>query len=340
MSRWQWGLVALPAAVVAAVLVVAWPGGPEGGESHAGVPVTAYAYIDKNIHNGDGPCDPDYIDDATVETVGSTHKLAVCIDSLPVPVGAFELGIRYDDLLDECEDEDCADDLCLDDNPDANAGATTWGDGLGQGWDCDIEGQPICDGDGDTGPQEGLALIWCEALDGVPAALGDGESQRVVADGDNWATLAVLTLDVAAAGTDEVIIDYLAVWGPPGTGLIGACGGVDGVDGVFTQTVVQDGMACYGAKDRKRPPSEKPTPTPTEVPPTSTSVPPTSTPPPVPTATPFGGPGGIVVAPPPTGAGPSGGGMPWTLMASLLAGGAGAAIAAGGVARFAKGRRR
>ena len=79
MSRWQWGLVALPAAVVAAVLVVAWPGGPGGGESHAGVEEIPYAYIDKNIHNGDGPCDPDYIDDATVETVGSTHQLAVCI---------------------------------------------------------------------------------------------------------------------------------------------------------------------------------------------------------------------------------------------------------------------
>jgi hypothetical protein len=76
-----------------------------------------------------------------------------------------------------------------------------------------------------------------------------------------------------------------------------------------------------------------PTATATEVVPTLTPPSPTFTAPPAPTATPFGGPG-VIVVPPPTGTGPSGGGFPWALIASLLAGTAGAAAMAGGILRL------
>ncbi len=77
--------------------------------------------------------------------------------------------------------------------------------------------------------------------------------------------------------------------------------------------------------------------TPTEAAPTATSPPVATIPPPSATATPFGGiePG---VVPPSTGSGPAGGGSSWTLLAWLLAGTA--AMAAGGLLRFARGRRR
>lgn len=342
MPRWLWGLVALSAAVVAVVLAIAWPGGSGSEKAHAGEPPIPYAYIDKDIYNGEGPCD--VWDHETTEVVGDTHKLAVCVADIPGPVTEFDLNIRYDDQLDRCEEVPCPAEpgTCLDDNPDANAGVTQWR-GLGDDWDCDIEGEPECDVDGDTGPKEGLAAMWCEGpADGVPATLGESANPAGFDPGD-WVTLAVLTLDVAAAGTDEVTIDYLWVEFADGEWW-GECIG-DENGQVFQETAGVTGlMDCYGAEDIKKPPPPRrktPTPTvtatPTEVPPTPTSPPPaTSTPPPAPTATPFGGPGGIVIAPPPTGSGPSGGGFPWMLTASLLAGMAGAAAAAGGFLRFAK----
>jgi hypothetical protein len=337
MLRWAWGLVALSAAVVAVVLALAWPDGLGGRSSQAGEIEFPFAYIDKNIYNGEGPCDGDYWDDVTTETVGSTHKLAVCIADLPAAVGGFELGIRYDDELDECEDVPCALDAgtCLDDNPDANAGMTTWGDGLGEGWSCGVQIEPRCDGDEGTGPQHGLAEIWCLGpLEGGSFTLGDDEPRGA---------LAVLTLDVVASGTDEVVIDYLWVYTETvDSALIAWCGGDDanGVPAVAPAGLPgAPEMECYGAEDIKKPPPRRKTPTltvtatPTEVPPTETPPPP---PPPPPTATPFGGPAAVGISPPPTGTGPSGGSFPWTLMASLLAGTAGAAAVAGGVLRFAR----
>jgi hypothetical protein len=67
--------------------------------------------------------------------------------------------------------------------------------------------------------------------------------------------------------------------------------------------------------------------------PTATSAPPTSAAP-APSSTPFG------VAPPRTGSGPSGGGFPWPFMALMLAGTAGAAVAAGGFMRLTRSSRR
>ncbi len=349
MTRWYWSLVALSAAVAAVVLAIAWPSSSDAKEPQTLMTATPWAYIDKNIDNGDGPCDPEHIDDVTTEVVGDSHKLAVCIGNPPTPVGGFSLVVSYDPELDECLDEECPVEpgTCLDDNPDANAGLTHWGDGLGDNWDCYLEpGEPQCDYSGDdlqsaTNGDSAVAtaFIYCDAVGmlGATFTLGDDE---------DWGALAVLDLGVLAAGTDEVEIEGLSVWDSAGS-PIGYCGGLVFASARPEAANFVEEMPCLGATDIKKeptPPHRKtstPTeePTATEVPPTATSPPPPTSPPP--TATPYGGPAGVGIEPPPTGSGASGGGFPWVLTAWLLAGTAGAAATAGGFyLRFARGRRR
>lgn len=332
MPRGIWTLIALSAAAVAVTLTVVWLGVPGGQESYAQEPLRAY--IDKNIDNGAAPCDPNYIDDQTTEVVGSTHELAVCVRGLQLgqPVYGFTIEVRYDDELDKCDELECYDETCLDDNPDANAGGTVWGDGLGEGWHCWPEWEPVCDDDESAGPLSGLAEISCHSPYPVSATLGDDET---------WGTLAVLTLSVMAAGTDDVIIDSihvstLTVPVPPTPEF-----------GNFWCTPEPGEMGlCQGATDVKVPPTpfRRRTSTPTATvtataTPEPTEVPPTPALSPTPTATPtmFGGPGGIVVRPPGTGDGPQGEGFLWPL-ASILAVAGGAAAAAGGL-RLARGSR-
>ncbi|MDI6857824.1 MAG: hypothetical protein QME71_05865 [Dehalococcoidia bacterium] len=286
------------------------------------------AYIDKDITNGEGPCDPDAIDDETTEFVGDTHTLAVCVADVYEPVTRFRVLVSYDGELDECLDEECGvEDECLDDMPDANAGSTTFGTSLGDGWDCNIEMEPYCGAEGSAGEAE----IWCWVLEGT-ANIGDIT---------NYGALATIDFEVLAPGADQVDITLLEIWGEEG--VIGYCPGLDGLPSGAPAARTGPGgvvMDCQGATDEKVPPTT-PTPfrrktaTPTPEP-TDTPVPPTSTPaptlppppPPTSTATPTGGAGPIVA--PPTGSGPSGG-FDWTLAALLTAGAAGALAAAGGV---------
>ena len=319
MSRWLLTLLALSAVTVAVVLAVARPGALSRPGTFA-QPAAAIgdvepsptstpaprAYIDKNISNGGGPCK--VIDDETTEIVGDSHQLAVCVENMPDDVGGFDLTISYYDTLDSCTETNCTEGPCLNDNPDANAG-------LGEDWDCHLEGhgQPMChqppQGAGDglstvPGPS-GRATINCE---------GDGTIKE--------GALAVLNLDVIAAGTDNVGIDWLVVYNDAGAPIAHCqyndAGGV--------------GMTCLGATDIKQSGEthKRATRTPTPAPPTATPVPPTvpppPPPPPPPTATPFGGVGPEIVAPT-TGSGPTDSGTPWAVW--LAAGIAGAA--AGGL---------
>ena len=129
----------------------------------------------------------------------------------------------------------------------------------------------------------------------------------------------MLDLDVLAAGTDNVGINWLVVYNIGGTPIAHCqyndAGGV--------------GMTCLGATDIKQSGEthKRATRTPTPAPPTATPVPPTvPPPPPPPTATPSGGVGPEIVAPT-TGSGPTDSGTPWAVW--LAAGIAGAA--AGGL---------
>ena len=319
MARWLLTLLTLSAVAVAVVLAIARP----GALSHPGTfaqPVAAVAdaqpsvtpapraYIDK-IENGDGWCDPNHIDSTTTEYVGDSHQLAVCVENMPQAVGGFTLTIAYDDELDGCTEVPCGGVECVDDNPDANAG-------LGDEWDCDIYGEPVCHQQLPSGVQAG-------ADDGRATISCTGEDVNLTSG-----ALAVLDLDVLAAGTDNVGINWLVVYNIGGTPIAHCqyndAGGV--------------GMTCLGATDIKQSGEthKRATSTPTPKPPTATPVPPTvpppPPPPPPPTATPFGGVGPEIVAPT-TGSGPSDGGAPWAVWLAI----AGTAAAAGGFYfRYAK----
>ena len=320
MWRWFWPSMAL-SAVVAVVVGLAVGGhfgpGARGVFAQGNTPTpvpTLWAYIDKDITNGEGPCDPNHIDSETTEYVGDQHQLAVCVAGLSQPVYAFNLRIRYDDTLDECVDKDCTGGSCLDDNPDANAGQTRWGDGLGDGWMCVFpppREDPYCD--------RGVARITCvNSMESGSHTLGDNES---------WGALAVLTLGVADVGVDEVSIEYLDVFGSENSKM-GVCP---------SPAYGFPAMPCQGATDTKVEPGPTHTPPPT---PSPSSPMATLAPPPAVTAPPpDDGTARPIVAPPSTGGGPTDSGSSWALMASLLAG-AIAAVAGGFYLRFARSRQR
>jgi len=362
MSRWLLTLLALSAVTVAVVLAIARPGAlsrhgtlaqPVAAFADAEPSATPWAYIDK-IENGAGWCDPNHIDSTTTEYVGGSHQLALCIDNLPGAVHSFTAAISYDGALDQCIDKPCivVDSLraqgtletCLDDNPDANAGVTTWppaSEGLGTGWTCSqlpgdqyqaqilISSEPIC-----TFPllampvsSENTAWIHCEGSEDYELG-GEGE----------WGALAVLTLNVIGAGTDNVRFSDLEV---SGSGYTLGCAFTADLNADSLTTIPPTTMPCQGATDIKRQqehhrstPEPSPTSTATPEPPTVTPPPP----PPPPTATPFGGVGPQIVGPA-TGSGPTDSGTPWAVWLAVAV--AGTAAAAGGLyLRFAKGQRR
>jgi len=353
MSRHLLGLFAVLAVAAAVVLAIARPGAlsnqgsfaqPAAAVADTEPSATPWAYIDK-VNNGAGWCDPSRIDSITTEYVGDSHQLAICLGNLPGAVTGFTAAITYDGALDQCVDTLCHHVVlgfgsqtaltdgegCLDDNPDANAGVTVWGDGLGSGWTCSpligdqyqaypfALSEPVCDLQrvAISVSTENTAWIHCE---------GDGD--YALGDDEGWGALAVLTLDVIGAGTDNVNIDYLdvAINNQPGI----TCSEID----LNADSIID--IPCQGATDIKRQhrrptatPTEEPTATVTRVPPT---VPPTVPPPPA-TPTPFGGAGPAIVAPA-TGSGPTAGDAPWAVW--LAAGAVGAAAAGGFYYRYAK----
>jgi hypothetical protein len=88
--------------------------------------------LDGNLQNG--VCDP--VDSAITVPPGQRFQVAICVFNPEEPPDAFQLHVRYDRerlSAPEVEDEPPA----LDDNPDANAGAITYGSTiLGSRWDC------------------------------------------------------------------------------------------------------------------------------------------------------------------------------------------------------------
>jgi hypothetical protein len=301
---------------------------------------TVWAFIDKNIGND---CNPATKQSQSTEIVGETHSLALCLANVPTQIEGFSFTIDFNADLDQCVERLCPGDdtTCLDSNPDANAGVTTFGTSLGPDWSCRIEGPgpPFCGSgqvlqtsvlDGDS--LVGFATMSCERSQDGFTAFGTSFLDHI--------TLATVDLKVIAAGTDHVVISSLDVWGNDDV-TIGQCGAI--LADVNANTVIEGQMPCIGATDTKttgtirhRTPTPKPTATrmPTQPPATATAVPP-----PLATPTPLGGVGTQLV-PPETGSGSTGGGFSWLL--ALLAGTAGIAALAGGgfYLRFARRRAR
>jgi hypothetical protein len=264
-----------------AAVVVAVAAHLTGGNKASADLVPIVVSLDLDTTDG-GPC-ADIDSSAEHDPAGGNYDVAICVEGLyqGFPVGVVAFDVLYDDTLNVAPE--VADALQgLDDNPDANAGSTTWGDGLGSGWDCSGGGAAYPKGDKDaaTGPGNGDAFLSCRSSLG-PWTLGDNETAGVI---------AVVHFQPLAAGTDTLTLSR---------GLLGY---TDATEMGTCNPWVANEMTCNGGTDIKPtppPPTDTPTPTPS---PTPTHTPtPTNTP--LPTNTP-------TITPTPSGADYDGDGVP------------------------------
>ncbi|MGD0116386.1 MAG: hypothetical protein ABSC13_10390, partial [Dehalococcoidia bacterium] len=140
-------------------------------------PHFADVQIDMDPTNGSGPCNP--VDASAQHNVGDVYSVAVCLTNSQSPPGVFQYNLVYDDSANQCVPTACApdDSLCLDSNPDANAGSTVFSTpSLGTGWTCEAGNAwpPNCDEDPATGPGHGVAYIGCLSLDSSTQTLPVG----------------------------------------------------------------------------------------------------------------------------------------------------------------------
>jgi hypothetical protein len=129
--------------------------------------------FDVDITNGSGPCTQ--LDDAASLSVGESRQVGVCLlnPDGAVPIAAYNYRVVYDDrIVVAPEVANTAEGL--DDNPDANAGRTTFTSpaypvALGGGWDCHggVGAYPV--GDTDGVPQDGDGTAYSG---GCGSALG------------------------------------------------------------------------------------------------------------------------------------------------------------------------
>jgi hypothetical protein len=198
------------------------------------------------------------VDSTKTVTAGQSYQVAVCVENLPQEIDAFDLNIYYDDTLNYVPD--LPDEIpALDDNPDANAGATTFSSpDLGSGWDCSGFGRYFPTGDQNpaSGPGKGDAFITCDNFTGGTRYLA-GKSLPLV----------VIRFVALKAGDDSLVFGDLGRLAWEST-TVAIC------DPRSTRT-----MPCDGATITILPaPTATATPTPT--------LSPTPTPSPTPTATP------------------------------------------------------
>jgi hypothetical protein len=166
--------------------------------------------IDANIENGNGPCDP--IDDEAKVEAGATHRVAVCILNPPEPPYSFLTRVDYDDQLNTAPTLPAV--LpALDENPDANAGETTFSDpSLGARWDCSGLGIYPPSGDDPRTPEKHDAVLACHT------DLASPDTTLV-----NGGPLEVITFVAAGKGDDHLEFDSATEIGGVG-GTIGTCG--------------------------------------------------------------------------------------------------------------------
>jgi len=339
MPRWLLTLSALSALIGAVLLAVVQPGDPGGRKALAHVITATPDYtstpsnerpllhmeLDMNVANGSGPCDR--VDDQATHGYNDTYQVAVCVTGLTHPVAEFYVAIEYDQTLNLVPERPNVA-PALDDNPDANAGTTTWppgSNGLGLGWDCYLgEGADPPMGDAEPDPGVGVAYIQCHS------SYFEEEHTFELGDGETAGVLAMINFEAQGMpGTDTLSFDSGDVW-------------------LLDENYADcSENGCFGGTDNKAPPTPwrrkiiTPTATATLRPtltPTPEQPSPTVESSPTPTPTMFGGPGGIRVKPPQTGGDPAGGDFSWALPAAVLAAAAGVGAFAGGF-KLARGSR-
>ena len=240
-------LAMLAAAAIAAVATVAprFSGGTEQVEAQDGPSVA----LDMDITNGSGPCNP--IDpERAISGDGAEFKVAICLTGAVLPPHALNIELLYDDMLDQCVPVDCPEGIgCLDTNPDANAGTTTWTTpDLGTGCDCSIGGvePPVCNIDPATGLDAGYASILCTCVTAT-LPVGEGVSSPI----------AVVNFKNIAKGRATFTFGVVALYDEPG-------------DNILRCPPLGDMAPCSGGTRGEL--------APTSLTPTAAAVPPTGTP--------------------------------------------------------------
>jgi hypothetical protein len=193
-TRKMLGLLVLGTLALGVAAVLAMTLRPHGLATTAQAQGGAALVLDMNADNGNGPCDP--IDSSTSVGKGAEFKVAVCLRGATEAPSAFDLYVNNDQSLDQCIPVDCADTdtNCLDTNPDANTGATTWGSPLGTRWDCSGVGValPTC-----HSPNTGGVYLGCFSTQEPTLPFGPEVA----------APLAVVTFKAIAEGTDTFSLD-------------------------------------------------------------------------------------------------------------------------------------
>ena len=171
-------LMAAPLGVFLSIAALV-PASHLGGVTKEAVAQSPQLLLDADVSDG-GPCAS--IDSEITVAPGEAFQVGVCLRGIMAPLGNFQVSVIYDDTVISAPEIPLSD-AALDDNPDANAGATMWGEGLGENWTCnilDLGQQPIGDGDSETGPGHGRAGMYCWSLTG-PWTLGDNEDAGILA---------------------------------------------------------------------------------------------------------------------------------------------------------------
>jgi len=161
--------------------------------------------IDMDVTNGTAPCDP--VDASlSVNSADPNFKVAVCVTDLGEQPAAMEWRVLYDDTVVQAIEVANAG-TALDDNPDANVGATTFGaTDLGLGWDCSGSGlnYPTGDQNPATGPGNGRAFSGgCSSVAG-PYNLGTA------------GVLAEIEFDIVGVGTSSLDFNTVVITGESG----------------------------------------------------------------------------------------------------------------------------
>ena len=244
MKSTLWLMAALLGVLLGVAALV--PASHLGGVTKEAVAQSPQLSLDADVSDG-GPCAS--IDSEITVAPGEAFQVGVCLRGITAPLGNFQLSVIYDDTVISAHEIPLSDGA-LDDNPDANAGATTWGESLGENWTCDVLSlgqQPIGDNDPETGPGHGRADIVCWSLTG-PWTLGDDEDRGV---------LAVISFNAAPSQSVATSLELADV-------MLGSSGAINlGTCNPAAQGAVID---CVGATVRVAGPTiapeQWPTPTP------------------------------------------------------------------------------
>jgi hypothetical protein len=247
---WLFATLPLVLLAVALIGIRSFGGSEDVASAHVN---TGHVHIELDAVQDAGNtwCNP--VNPVATIPLSQVHKVAICLSDSPQPPGGFNIEVNYSGDLDSCADGSNTSPGGMDENPDANAGTTTFTTpALGTGCDCSSGGQlyPTCDYNPDI-PSPKTAFISCTCSGSQTLPVGNGVS----------APLAVITFSSkTTVGADSLTFGVVAVYNVNSQALV---------------RCPRDAAYCLGATVWKGTTPTPPPPTPTN---TLTPKPPTATP--------------------------------------------------------------